>query len=102
MIKNNWSDISSVAISVDAIRALHVPAENFKAYVSTHDAGTTFPTKAGHAFTLYVLSGSCKTTIGGRDVTLSSSEFITLDAGAYTFEVISDDAVKLVKIFSLS
>lgn len=102
MIKKNWSDISTVAISLEAIRALHVPVENFKTYLSTHEAGTIFPTKAGHAFTLYVLAGSCKTTVAGSDVTLSASEFITLDQGAYTFEVVSDDAVKLVKVFSLS
>jgi quercetin dioxygenase-like cupin family protein len=102
MIKNSWSDISAVSISEEAIRALYLPPEDFKVYVNAYEPGKSFPTKAGHVFVLYVLAGSCKTTLEGNEVTLLASEFITLEKGAYTFEVVGNETLKLMKVFSLS
>lgn len=102
MNPKNWSDISSEPISEEAIRAVHLPQENFKLYINTYEAGKRFSAKAGHAFTLYVLTGSCKTMVGASEVTLHSSEFITLDKGTYTFDVLNNEQLKLVKVFSLS
>ena len=102
MLKKNWSDISTESISENAIRALHIPQENFKIYVNTYEAGKSFPTKAGHAFVLYVLTGSCKTTLDGSEVTLNASEFIALEKGSYGFDVVGNENLKLVKVFSVS
>ena len=102
MNTKNWSDISSDPISEDAIRALHLPQENFKVYVNTHDAGNRFSAKAGHAFVLYVLAGSCKTMVDGSEVTLHGSEWATLEKGSYTFDVLGNEQLKSVRVFSLS
>ncbi len=102
MIQRNWSDISTESISESAIRAAHQPAENFKIYVNTYVAGKSFPTKAGHAFVLYVLTGSCKTMVDGTEVSLSASQWINLKKGSYTFDAGDEQELKLVKVFSLS
>ena len=97
--KQNWSDISTAPISEAAIRALHVPAENFKVYVNTHEAGTHFTAKAGHAFVLYVVAGSCKTTLDDSEVSLQASELIALEKGSYAFDVVGNEALTIVKVF---
>jgi quercetin dioxygenase-like cupin family protein len=102
MVPKNWSDISTESISEEAIRALHSPQEKFKIYANTYEAGKSFSTKAGHAFVLYVLAGRCKTALDGSEVTLSAGEFIALEKGSYAFDVMGDEEVKLVKVFSLS
>jgi quercetin dioxygenase-like cupin family protein len=102
MNTKNWSDISSDPISEETIRARHQPPENFKLYVNTYEAGKSFSAKAGHAFVLYVLAGSCKTTVGESEVTLHASELITLEKGTYAFDVLGNEQLKLVKVFSLA
>src|ERR1035437_10057817 len=102
MNKKKWSEVSTATISEEAIRTLHTPPENFKIYVNTYEAGKTFPTKAGHGFVMYVLAGSCKTTLDGSEVTLSTSEFVTLEKGSYAFDVVGNEELKLVKVFSVS
>lgn len=98
--KQNWSEKSAEAISEDAIRALHVPADNFKLYVNSYEAAQQFAIKAGHEFILYVLSGACKTRLDGLEVRLNAGEYISIDAGSYAFEVLGDEALQLVKVFS--
>lgn len=98
----NWSDISSDPISEEAIRALHLPQENFKLYVNTHESGTRFSSKAGHAFVLYVLAGECKITVDESEVDLHAAEFIALEKGSYEFEVLGKEQLKIMKVFSLS
>lgn len=102
MIKKSWTDRSAESISEEAIRALHQPQENFKIYVNSYEAGTSVPAKAGHGFVLYVLAGSCKITGDGAEVSLSAAEWISLEKGVYTFDVVGNEALKLVKVFSLS
>ena len=102
MLKKSWADISADPISEEAVRALHLPPENFKVYLNAHEAGKIFPAKAGHAFVLYVLTGSCKITLAESAATLHASEFITLEKGSYTFEAVGNEELKLVKVFSLS
>ncbi|MGZ3241282.1 MAG: hypothetical protein ACXWJK_13395 [Burkholderiaceae bacterium] len=102
MVKKYWSNLSTEPISEDAIRALHQPQKKFKLYVNTIEAGKSFTTKAGHEFVLYVLTGSCKTAIEGIDQTLSASEFITLEKGSYAFDVLGDEELKVMKVFSLA
>jgi mannose-6-phosphate isomerase class I len=97
--KQNWSDISTAPISEAAIRALHVPAENFKVYVNTHEAGTNFTARAGHAFVLYVVAGSCKAKLDGTDISLQASELIALKKGSYAFDVVGNEALTIVKVF---
>lgn len=97
-----WSDISSDPISIEAIRARHLPQENFKLYMNTYEAGKNFSAKAGHAFVLYVLAGSCKITMDDSEVTLHASQLITLEKGSYAFDVLGNEELKLVKVFSLA
>lgn len=99
-LKQNWSDISTLAFSEEAIRALHVPAENFKLYLNAYEAGQQFAIKAGHDFVLYVLSGACKTSIDGKELRLSAAELVAMDAGSYAFEALGTDPLQLVKVFT--
>jgi hypothetical protein len=102
MVKKYWSNLSTEPISEEAIRALHQPQKKFKFYVNTIESGKSFTTNAGHEFVLYVLAGSCKTAIEGIDLTLSASEFITLEKGSYVFDVLSDEELKVMKVFRLA
>lgn len=98
--KQNWSELSTEALSEEAIRALHVPAENFKLYSNSYAAAEQFAIKAGHEFILYVLTGACKTRMDGLEVRLNAGEWISMDAGSYAFEVLGNEPVQLVKVFS--
>lgn len=102
MIKRNWSDTSAAPISEEAIRAMHGPQGNARIYVNTYEAGTSFTTRAGHAFVLYVLAGRCKTTLDGVEVTLSAAECMNLEKGSYEFTVAGNEQLKLAKVFSLA
>jgi hypothetical protein len=102
MVKKYWSSLSSEPISEEAIRALHQPQKKFKFYVNIVEAGKSLTTKAGHEFVLYVLSGSCKTSLEGIDLTLSASELITLEKGSYVFDVLGNEELKVIKVFSLT
>lgn len=102
MGKKNWSDLCAEPMSEAAIRALHSPQENFKVYVNTYAAGKNFSINAGHAFVLYVLASCCSTTLDASEVILSASECIKLEKGSYDFNVVGNEELKLVKVFSLA
>ncbi|MGZ5789850.1 MAG: hypothetical protein ACXWJF_10400 [Burkholderiaceae bacterium] len=102
MVKKSWSSLSAEPISEEAIRALHQPQKKFKFYVNTVEPGKNMTTKAGHEFVLYVLSGICKTSLEGLELTLSASELITFEKGSYVFDVLGDQELKVMKVFSLA
>jgi hypothetical protein len=102
MVKISWSTLSEQPISEEAIRALHQPQKRYKFYVNKIEPGKSLPTKAGHDFVLYVLTGSCKISVDGIEMILSSSESISLEKGAYLFEALGDEQLKIMKVFSLS
>jgi mannose-6-phosphate isomerase-like protein (cupin superfamily) len=99
-LKQNWSEKSTSAISEETIRAVNTPAENFKFYANAYELGQQFAVKAGHDFTLYIISGACKTSIDGKELRLSSAEFATMAAGSYAFEAIGTEDLQLLKVFS--
>ena len=99
-LKQNWSDKSTLPFSEEAIRSLHVPAENFKVYLNAYEAGQQFAIKAGHDFVLYVLTGACKSSIDGKELRLSATESVSMDAGSYAFEALGTEALQLVKVFA--
>ena len=99
-IKQNWSEISTSGISEEAIRALNIPAENFKFYTNSYELGQQFAIKAGHEFTLYVIAGACKTSIDGKELRLGSAEFVPMSSGSYAFEAIGTEGLQLLKVFS--
>ena len=101
MVKKYWTDISSEPISEEAIRALHQPNKHFKFYINTVEPGKSLNTNAGHEFMLYILAGTCKTSLEGIELILSSAEYITFEKGSYVFEADGDVDLKLVKVFSL-
>jgi glyoxylate utilization-related uncharacterized protein len=98
--KQNWSDISTEAMTEAAIRGQHLPEENFKLYLNTYEAGQQFALKAGHEFLLYVVAGACKTRLDGAELRLNESEFVSMDAGSYAFEVLGTESLQLVKVFN--
>jgi len=102
MVKKYWSNLSTEPISEEAIRTRHQPQKKFKFYVNAVEAGKSFTTNAGHEFVLYVLAGSCKTVIEGIELTLSASEFIALEKGSYAFDVLGNEELKVMKVFSLA
>lgn len=102
MVKKYWADISKEPISEEAIRTLHTPQKAYKFYLSTVEAGKHFPTKASHEFTLYILAGSCTTLLDGIALTLSASEFISLEKGSYEFDVTGNSELKVLKVFSFA
>ena len=99
-LKQHWSGKSTAAISEEAIRALHSPAENFKFYVNAYETAQQFAIKAGHEFTLYVLAGACKTSIDAKELRMSAGEFVSMDAGSYAFEALGTEGLQLLKVFS--
>lgn len=99
-LKQNWSDKSTSALSEEAIHAQYTPAENFKFYTNAYESGQQFAIKAGHEFTLYVLSGACKSSIEGKELRLSAAEFVVMNAGSYAFEALGTDALHIVKVFT--
>jgi hypothetical protein len=102
MVKKYWSNISSEPMSEEAIRARYQPQKKYRFYVNTIEAGGSLPAKAAHDFDIYVLAGSLKTQIEGIDLTMSSSEMITLEKGSYTIEALGDEELKIMKVFSLA
>ncbi|MBI3285416.1 MAG: hypothetical protein HYZ65_11305 [Burkholderiales bacterium] len=98
-LKQNWSDLSAAALSEQAVRALHQPAENFRLYLNAYEAGQTFTIKAGHDFVLYLLNGACKITVAGAALEIAAGELIALAAGSYACTA-ATDGVQLVKVFS--
>jgi len=102
MVKKYWSSLSTEPMSEEAIRALYQPQKDFKFYLNTVEPGKSLSTKGAHAFDLYVLTGSCKTSIEGIELHLAAQEMITLEKGSYEFEVVGDTELRLIKVFSLS
>jgi hypothetical protein len=101
MVKKSWSNLAAGPISEEAIRALHQPNKKFKFYVNKVEPGKSLTTRAGHEFVLYILNGSCRTSLEGLELTLSASELITLEKGTYVFDVLGDEELKVMKVFSL-
>jgi glyoxylate utilization-related uncharacterized protein len=99
-LKQLWSEKSALTISEESIRTLHAPAENFKFYANAYETGQQFAVKAGHDFTLYVITGACKTSIDGKELRMGTAEFASIPAGSYAFEAIGTENLQLLKVFS--
>lgn len=98
-LKQSWAETSTSPISEDAIRAVNIPAENFKFYANAYESGQQFAIKAGHDFTLYIIAGACKTSIDGKELRLATAEFVPMAAGSYAFEAIGSEGLQLMKVF---
>jgi quercetin dioxygenase-like cupin family protein len=98
-IPQSWSDVSQAAISEDAVRQLHKPEEKFKVYVNNYEPAQNVDIKASHAFTVYVVSGTCTLDISGKTLGLDAGQFIALDDGSYAC-VAGPKGVSLVKVFA--
>ncbi len=94
-MKQKWSD---EPMSEEGIRAMHVPADLYKFDAETHRAGQSFTVKAGNDFILYLLQGTCRTTVNGNLVQLGSGEFMFIGKGAYQFKPFGTDEVRLVRV----
>lgn len=101
MVKQDWSILSTEQISEKAIRALYSPPEIYRIYPNRYDAGVTFPTTVARPHVVHILEGSCKYKQGNREVVLEASEFVSLEKGSYSFEVLGSSPVSLVKVFKL-
>lgn len=98
MMKQKWSEVSDEPISEEAIRAMHVPEEMYAFDTQAYSAGQSFTVKAGNDFILYVLSGTCKTTMDSALVQLAEGEFMFLGKGAYQFKPEGAKDVHLVRV----
>ncbi|MDQ9171839.1 hypothetical protein Q8A64_15605 [Oxalobacteraceae bacterium R-40] len=98
MMKQKWSDVSDEAISEEGIYALHVPEEMYKFETDTYPAGQAFTVKAGNDFVLYVLNGTCKTTVDGQLLQLEAGEFLFFGKGAYQFKSTGAADVRLMRV----
>jgi mannose-6-phosphate isomerase-like protein (cupin superfamily) len=98
MLKQKWSDISDEPISEEGVRGLHVPEDMYKFESESHSAGQSYTVKAGNDFVMYVLNGTCKTTVDGNLLQLAAGEFMFFGKGAYQFKSTGVNDVQLMRV----
>lgn len=88
-------------ISEEAVRRLHRP--NYRHRFSVHHKyppGTAFSGRQ-RAGTCYVLDGSCEFTFGDQRATIDAERFAKLPAGDFSFRVLGNSEVCLIKVWEL-
>ena len=97
---NQWSEISPDPLTVEAIRERHTPQSHYRISPNRYASGTFFigSSRAGR---IYVLSGSCSKNVGAWSVTLGPGAFADFPAGDFTFQVLGDQEVQLVNVWSI-
>ncbi|MBY0573033.1 MAG: hypothetical protein K2P84_05085 [Undibacterium sp.] len=94
-----WSELTSSPISEEAIRLHHQPAEQYKLYVNTYVGGERVSIKASHAFTLYVVQGSCSLQLVETSLPMIEGQWLALEAQVLDC-VVGAEGVRIVKVFS--
>lgn len=99
-IAQHWSEVFEEDISIKAIRAMHVPGENYRFSPNRYNVGVSFlgTSKGGR---LYVLSGTCFCSFGDWRVDLQAGMFVDFPSGDYKFGVTGSEPVHLVKVWML-
>jgi hypothetical protein len=96
---NVWNESELGKMTEEAIRALHQPAEAYRISRYRYPAGTSFP-GAQKSTRCYVLSGSCRHTFD-EPIEMSRGTWIDLPAGDFTLEVLGDEELDIVLVWTL-
>ena len=87
-------------LSLEAVRALHQPAERFRVTPSRYPAGTAFAGTA-RVGRRYILAGACVFTLGEGTWELHAGDIVDLPEGDYQFRVLGGEPVELVTVWAL-
>jgi quercetin dioxygenase-like cupin family protein len=85
---------------LEAVRALHQPAERFRVSLYRYPAGADFG-GAARADRWYVLAGACTITVGTSSWTLAAGDIADLPSGEYRLCVSGSESVELVAVWEL-
>ncbi len=96
--KQNWSFVSVKPISLEVVRALYIPEHEYRLFPNTYQSKTALVGKLSVRTTIYVLAGVCLYTIGGNELILKPSEFAEIGPGDFTFNVLGQEDVRLVRV----
>lgn len=95
-----WSDIYSTPLTLEAIRALHVPSSQYRISPKSYEAHIVVP-GVSMAGRLYVLSGACVKTVGAWNASLEAGMFADFPKGDYQIEVGGEQRVRLVYVWPI-
>lgn len=95
-----WSDIYSTPLTLEAIRALHLPSSHYRISPKNYEAPAVVP-GASIAGRLYVLSGACVRTVGAWSVSLEAGMFVDFPEGDYQVEVRGEQQAQLVYVWAI-
>ncbi len=97
---SRWDDHYNGSMSEYAIRNAFVPQTNYQISKSTYPSGTSFP-GAARPGTCFVVQGACRYCFGDDSVDIAAGEFAELPEGEYTFCVIGDEELVMVRVWQI-
>lgn len=95
-----WSDVYTIPLTLEAIRALHMPPSQYRISPKNYEAHIVVP-GVSIAGRLYVLSGACVKTVGAWSVSLGAGMFADFPEGDYQIEVCAEQGVQLVYVWPI-
>ena len=95
-----WKRISSSALTLEAIKSLHVPSQRFRISPARYPAGASFSGES-RAGRVYVLAGSCRYAFGVTEFELVVGAFADVPEGGYQFQTVGSHEVEIVRVFEL-
>lgn len=96
--KHDWP--RGAELTIDAVRALHQPAEHYRISLNSYPAGTAFPGTA-RAGRCYILSGACTFRYGDSSVQFVAPCYFDYPEGGFHFSVDSSIDVSLIDVWLL-
>lgn len=99
--KKSWNDVSNDDMSIEAIKKLHLPTENYRFSKNGYERGAHFIGTKSIPYVIYVLEGSIIYTIDGIAFQLNGGEVGELDRCDYVCDVPSAKDVKFISVFHL-
>lgn len=92
---------SHIPLTIENIRALHSPPENFRISRNEYLANTSFSgsMRKGRC---YVLQGACRYKFEQAELEMVTGEFIDFEEGSYSFEVTGDNLAIVVLVWDIS
>ena len=96
-----WSELApGVPLTEEAIRARHQPGGHYRIAASTYPAGTDFAGVSQPA-TFYIVSGRCKFTCEGVEVSLIQGDVLIWPGGDFSVSVTGGDNLQFVRAWLL-
>jgi hypothetical protein len=95
-----WQDVGSRELSVENIRQLFQPPEDYRISPEKYLPGTEFGgfTRAGRCF---IVEGSVRFVFGTDDVTLVAGDVLDFPSGKFSIAVVGTDKLVFVKVWNL-